>query len=65
MRTDGDVIRVKINGKDTPLKNELFHFSADSFTAITAKTGNNYNLSANESDRKSPAAIFAKAMGQK
>lgn len=64
VRTDGDVIRVKINGKDTPIKNELFHFSADSFTVITPKTGNNYNLASNESDRKSLAAIFAKAVAE-
>lgn len=64
VRTDGDVVRVKINGKATPLKNELFHFSADSFTAITPAAGGNYSLAANEADRKSPAAVFAKAVAE-
>lgn len=62
VRTDGDVVRVKLNGKDLPLKNELFHFSADAFQLVTAKKAGNYSLKSNEADRKSPAAVFAKAV---
>lgn len=64
VRTNGDVVRVKLNGKDTPLKTDLFHFSADSFTAIAPAPGTKFNLSANEADRKSPAAVFAKAVSE-
>ncbi len=64
VRTNGDVVRVKLNGKDTPLKTDLFHFSADSFTAIGPVTGAKYNLGANEADQKSPAAVFAKAVAE-
>jgi len=62
VRTDGDVVRVKLNGKDLPMKNELFHFSADAFQVMTPKQAGNFSLKANEGDRKSPAAVFAKAV---
>lgn len=62
VRTDGDVVRVKLNGKDLPLKSELFHFSADSFELVKAPQNGRYSLAANESDRNSPASVFAKAV---
>lgn len=62
VRTDGDVVRVKLNGKDLPLKSELFHFSADSFELVKAPKSGRYSLAANESDRNSPASVFAKAV---
>lgn len=63
VRTDGDVVRTKLNGRDLPLKSELFHFSADSFALITPANGK-LTLAANEADRKSPAAVFAKAVAE-
>lgn len=35
VRTDGDVVRVKLNKKDLPLKNELFALNFETFKAIT------------------------------
>lgn len=64
VRTDGDVIRVKINGKDTPIKSELFHFSADSFTAITPGAMPNYGVASNTADRNSVAGVFSKAVNE-
>ena len=63
VRTDGDVVRTKLNGRDLPLKSELFHFSADSFALLTPATAK-LSLAANEADRKSPAAVFAKAVAE-
>jgi hypothetical protein len=62
VRTDGDVVRVKLNGKDLPLKSELFHFSADTFEQVNPQKNGRYTLAANEADRKSPASVFAKAV---
>lgn len=62
VRTDGDIVRVKLNGKDLPLKNELWHFSPDSyqFTASTPTMG----LPMNNQDRFSHASVFAKAVNE-
>lgn len=35
VRTDGDVVRVKLNKKDLPLKNELFALNFETFKTIT------------------------------
>lgn len=61
-RTDGDIVRVKLNNRDIPLKNELFHFSADAFQVMAPASGSKYSLASNASDRNSPAAVFAKAI---
>lgn len=63
-RTNGDIIRVKLNGRDLPLKNELFHFAADTFQAMVPVSGGKYSLAANAADRNSPAAVFSKALDE-
>jgi hypothetical protein len=64
VRTDGDVIRVKINGKDTPIKSDLFHFAADGFTAINPGKMPNYGVAANTADKNSVAGVFSKAVNE-
>lgn len=64
VRTDGDVIRVKINGKDTPIKSELFHFAADSFTAINPGKMPGFGVAANTADKNSVASVFSKAVSE-
>ena len=64
VRTDGDVIRVKINGKDTPIKADLFHFAADSFTAINPGKMPGYGVAANTADKNSVAGVFSKAVNE-
>ena len=63
-RTNGDIIRVKLNGRDLPLKNELFHFTADSFQAVVPAFASKFSLAANAADRNSPAAVFSKAIDE-
>jgi hypothetical protein len=60
-RASGDIVRVKLNGKDLPIKNELFHFSAESFQPLA---NNKISLSANTADRNSPASVFSKAVDE-
>lgn len=44
IRSNGDVVRVKLNKKDLPISADLWHFSADSFEAIQQpKTFVGYN----------------------
>lgn len=63
-RADGDIIRVKLNNRDLPLKSELFHFSPEAFQAVVAGKGSKYSLSPNTADRNSPSAIFSKAVDE-
>ncbi len=64
VRTDGDVIRIKINGRDTPIKSDLFHFAADSFTAISPGKMPGYGVASNTADKNSTASIFNKAVSE-
>lgn len=61
VRTNGDVVRVKINGKETPLRNELWHYSPDSFQLIAQPVANTH-LPFNSQERFGTQAVFLKAV---